>query len=242
MKSLAARGFRVDVVSVPFHAHPPSELVRQALAWRLLELRETHGRVGRPRDPHQVPELPRAGTPQGRLALPPAPRGLRPLRHASTAPLGAGPEDARRRARRSGPWTTRRSASAGALFTISQNVADRLARYNGLRAHAALPAPAAARPLPLRRLLRLPARAGRLDRTKRLELRCARSRSRRAEARLKITGEGPLRRDLEQLAAQLGVAGARGVPGLRPGARSSWRSTRAAAASSTRPSTRTTAT
>ena len=27
--NLARRGFRVDVVSVPFHGHPPSELVRQ---------------------------------------------------------------------------------------------------------------------------------------------------------------------------------------------------------------------
>ena len=31
---LAGRGFRVDVVSVPFHAHPPSEVVRQALVAR----------------------------------------------------------------------------------------------------------------------------------------------------------------------------------------------------------------
>jgi len=43
VKSLAGRGFRVDVVSLPFHAHPPSEVVRQALAWRLLELRHTSG-------------------------------------------------------------------------------------------------------------------------------------------------------------------------------------------------------
>src|SRR6266702_1767526 len=42
--NLARRGFRVDVVSVPFHGHPPSELVRQALTWRLLEVREPSGR------------------------------------------------------------------------------------------------------------------------------------------------------------------------------------------------------
>src|SRR6266700_1866106 len=41
--NLARRGFRVDVVSVPFHGHPPSELVRQALTWRLLEIREPTG-------------------------------------------------------------------------------------------------------------------------------------------------------------------------------------------------------
>jgi len=29
--NLGRRGFRVDVVSVPFHGHPPSEVVRQAI-------------------------------------------------------------------------------------------------------------------------------------------------------------------------------------------------------------------
>jgi hypothetical protein len=42
---LSGRGFKVDVVAVPFHAYPQSEVVRQALAWRLLELRETDGRL-----------------------------------------------------------------------------------------------------------------------------------------------------------------------------------------------------
>src|SRR5260370_19020548 len=41
--NLARRGFRAEVVSVPFHGHPPSELVRQALTWRLLELRQATG-------------------------------------------------------------------------------------------------------------------------------------------------------------------------------------------------------
>jgi hypothetical protein len=37
------RGFRVDVCSVPFKWYPVSEIVRQALAWRLVDLTESNG-------------------------------------------------------------------------------------------------------------------------------------------------------------------------------------------------------
>ena len=40
---LAARGFQVDVASVPFKWYPVSELLRQALAWRLLDVTESNG-------------------------------------------------------------------------------------------------------------------------------------------------------------------------------------------------------
>ena len=41
--NLERRGFRADVVNVPFKWYPVSELVRQALAWRLLDLTESNG-------------------------------------------------------------------------------------------------------------------------------------------------------------------------------------------------------
>ena len=37
------RGFRVDVANVPFKWYPVSEIVRQALAWRLLDVTESNG-------------------------------------------------------------------------------------------------------------------------------------------------------------------------------------------------------
>ncbi len=43
VSNLKRRGFRVDVVSLPFHGYPPLEVPRQALAWRLLELRHVTG-------------------------------------------------------------------------------------------------------------------------------------------------------------------------------------------------------
>ena len=78
---------------MPFKWYPVSEIVRQALAWRLLDVTESNGTPGRPRHPHQVPELPRAPPAQGGVALPPAPRGLRPLRHRVLL-LHRAPEDA----------------------------------------------------------------------------------------------------------------------------------------------------
>src|SRR5512145_1893454 len=40
---LERRGFRVDVAAVPFKWYPVSEIVRQALAWRLLDVTESNG-------------------------------------------------------------------------------------------------------------------------------------------------------------------------------------------------------
>lgn len=41
--NLERRGFRADVASVPFKWYPVSEIVRQALAWRLLDVTESNG-------------------------------------------------------------------------------------------------------------------------------------------------------------------------------------------------------
>jgi hypothetical protein len=41
--NLERRGFRADVAAVPFKWYPVSELVRQALAWRLLDVTESSG-------------------------------------------------------------------------------------------------------------------------------------------------------------------------------------------------------
>ena len=109
---LVRRGFRADVVAVPFHAHPPAELVRQALAWRLLELRETNGRSIDLVIPTKFPSY-----------LVPAPRKVAWLFHQHReaydlfgTPLGSfgdGPRTAAP-ARRFTPWTKRASASASA--------------------------------------------------------------------------------------------------------------------------------
>jgi glycosyltransferase involved in cell wall biosynthesis len=200
---LVRRGFRADVVAVPFHGHPPSELVRQALAWRLLELREVNGRSIDLVIPTKFPSY-----------LVPAPRKVAWLFHQHReaydlfgTPLGsfgAGPEDAHVRE------AVHAMDDAGLgecqrLFTISRNVADRLARYNGLAGTPLHPPPGD------------PGRyrtdgygdylfsAGRLEPIKRVDLAIRALAASTSGARLKIAGRGSLEGELRRLAATLGV-------------------------------------
>jgi glycosyltransferase involved in cell wall biosynthesis len=200
---LRARSHRVDTVSLPFHAHPPSEVVRQALAWRLLELRETDGRgvdlVVPTKFPSYLVRHPRkvawlvhqhreaydlAGTP---LGLDPGDEGERGALEAVRAMDATGLGECRR------------------IYTISRNVSARLARFNGLRGEPLHPPP----PLPGRYrtdgygdfLLY----AGRLDRLKRLDLALRAIAASPREARLRIAGSGTEEQSLRQLAAHLGV-------------------------------------
>jgi hypothetical protein len=135
--NLARRGFRVDVVNVPFKWYPVSELVRQALAWRLLDVTESNGTpvdlvipTKFPsylvRHPHKVAWLFHQhreaydlhGTEYGSFG----PED-EPTRQSIHAMDDAGLGECRR------------------IFTISRNVADRLTRYNGLAGEALYPPP-----------------------------------------------------------------------------------------------------
>ena len=160
--------------------------------------------AGRPGDPHQVPELPGAPPAQGGLALPPAPRGLRPLRHA----LLLLPRHARRTtrcARPSTPWTDR------ARRVPARSSPSRATWPTGWRATTSLPGT----PLypPPHHLGRYRCDeygdflfyAGRLDRLKRLDLAIDAMKRVRSGARLKIAGTGPLQEELRKQIAGLGV-------------------------------------
>ena len=202
--ALRARGARVDTVSLPFHAHPPSEIVRQALAWRLLELRETDGRgvdlvvpTKFPsylvRHPHKVAWLVHqhresydlAGTP---LGLDPDAADARATIEAVRAMDATGLGECRR------------------IYTISGNVAARLARHNGLRGEPLHPPP------PLDERYRTDGYgdfllyAGRLDPLKRLDLAIRALAAGPRAARLKIAGRGSEEAYLRRLAHDLGIA------------------------------------
>ncbi len=43
VNALRERGHRADLVRLPFDWHPPRELFKSALAWRLLDLTESNG-------------------------------------------------------------------------------------------------------------------------------------------------------------------------------------------------------
>jgi glycosyltransferase involved in cell wall biosynthesis len=204
-EALGRHGFRVDVVSVPFHAYPPRDTVRQALAVRLLELRETSGE--RPdlviptkfpsylvRHPRKVPWL------------------FHQLREAydlDGTPFSSFGDSAEDRSAREAVRAMDAAAlgECRAIFAISKNVADRLARFNRLPATPLHPPPP--------RLGRYRSDgygdyllwAGRLEPIKRPELALRALAASGSSLRLKVAGRGPLEDELRRLAESLGVAG-----------------------------------
>jgi glycosyltransferase involved in cell wall biosynthesis len=200
---LRERGFRADVVSLPFHAYPPSEVPRQALAWRLLELRHVTGESIVLVIPTKFPSY--LVRHHRKVAwVPHQYREAYDLLGTEHSALGAGPDDRQ-------VLDTIRTMDGAALgecrtiFTISRNVADRMSRFNGLQAAPLYPPPQQLgryRCDSYAPFLLLP---GRLDRTKRHELVLRALALSGKDVRLKITGEGPLRRDLERLVAELGL-------------------------------------
>jgi glycosyltransferase involved in cell wall biosynthesis len=200
---LERRGFRVDVASVPFKWYPVSELVRQALAWRLLDVTESNGTPVDLLIPTKFPSY-----------LLHHPRKVAWLfhQHREAYDLYGTPycsftdseEDERvRQAIHS--MDTASLSECRAIFTISRNVAERLSRYNGLPGEPLYPPPHHLGRYRGQEFGDFLFYAGRLDRLKRLDLLVDALRRVRSGARLLIAGEGPLREELGKQIRGLGV-------------------------------------
>ena len=194
--NLERRGFRVDVAAVPFKWYPVSEIVRQALAWRLLDVTESNGTpidlVIPTKFPTYLVRHPRKvawlfhqhreaydlyGTPYCSFTDSPEDRQVRESIHTmDSASL----------------------AECRSIFTISRNVAERLSRYNGLPGTALYPPPHHLGRYRCDAFGDYLFYAGRLDRLKRLDLAVDAMKRVRSGARLKIAGEGPLREELRK--------------------------------------------
>ncbi len=198
---LGRRGFQVDVVSVPFKWYPVSEIVRQALAWRLLDVTESNGTAVDLVVPTKFPSY-LVRHPRKVAWLFHQHREAYDLHGTEYSSFGSEDEPVRQAIR------SMDGAGLGEcrhVFTISRNVADRLARYNGLRGEALYPPP------------RLVGRyrtdaygdfllyAGRLDRLKRVHLAVDALARTRCRARLFVAGEGPLRGEIEKQVRRLGL-------------------------------------
>jgi glycosyltransferase involved in cell wall biosynthesis len=200
---LGRRGFRVDVVALPFHGHPPSEVVRQALAWRRLELRETAGRAFDLVIPTKFPSY-LVRSPRKVAWLFHQHREAYDLLGTARSSFTDSPED--RLARET--ILAMDGAALGEcarVFTISRNVALRLGRHNGIAGTPLHPPP------------RNPGRfrtdgygdylfcAGRLEAIKRLDLVLRGLAASARRLRLRIAGAGPLAGDLARIARALGI-------------------------------------
>jgi glycosyltransferase involved in cell wall biosynthesis len=203
--NLERRGFRVDVANVPFKWYPVSEIVRQALAFRLLDVTESNGTpvdlvipTKFPsfllRHPHKVAWLFHQhreaydlfGTPYCSFTDSPEDKTAREAIHA---------------------MDTRSLSECRRIFTISQNVADRLSRYNGLHGEALYPPPHHLGRYRNDAYGDYLFYAGRLDRLKRLDLLLDAMARVRSGARLKIAGAGPMEGELRKRAERLGIEG-----------------------------------
>jgi glycosyltransferase involved in cell wall biosynthesis len=203
-QNLERRGFRVDVAGVPFKWYPVSEIVRQALAWRLLDVTESNGTpidlVIPTKFPTYLVRHPRKvawlfhqhreaydlfGTPYCSFTDSPEDRQVREaIRTMDSAAL----------------------SECRSIFTISRNVADRLSRYNGLPGTALYPPPHHLGQYRSDSYGDYLFYAGRLDRLKRLDLAVDAMKRVRSGARLKIAGAGPLQGELRKQIEGLGVS------------------------------------
>ena len=202
--NLERRGFRVDVAAVPFKWYPVSEIVRQALAWRLLDVTESNGLAVDLVIPTKFPTY-LVRHPRKVAWLFHQHREAYDLYGTAYCSFTDSPED--RQVRESIHTMDGAALSeCRSIFTISKNVADRLSRYNGLPGTALYPPP--------HHLGRYRCRdygdylfyAGRLDRLKRLDLAVDAMQRVKSAARLKIAGEGPLLGELRKQIEGLGVA------------------------------------
>lgn len=202
---LAARGFEVDVVTLPFHWPTRTELFKSSLAWRLVNLTEAGGKridlVIATRFPSYLVKHPNKVVwlvHQLRQVY-----DLLGTRYSDFAE--AQPRDAK--ALEMIRAMDRRTLSeARAVYTISGNVADRLRRFNQVPAEVLYPPPrldALYRPGDFGDYLFT---IGRLDPLKRFDLLIRALERTETPVRCRIAGTGPERENLQALAVRLGVA------------------------------------
>jgi glycosyltransferase involved in cell wall biosynthesis len=199
LAALRARGHDADLVTMPFKWYPGARVLDQAFLWRLVDLTEADGRpIDRViatkfpaycvRHPNKVAWV------------------LHQFRQAydyDRTELGQFADSAEDRA-------TRRAierldgvalGEARRVFATSRNVADRLERFNGIEA-GVLPHPPQSLPYRESDSEGFVLSVNRLDRAKRIDL-LIEAAKREPSLRVVITGEGPDRARLEQLASGL---------------------------------------
>ncbi len=194
--ALRERGHEAETVAIPFKWYPGTRVLDQAFLWRLVDLTETDGRpidlvIGTKfpsycvRHPNKVVWL----VHQFRQAYD---YDGTDLGQFSDSPVDRATRDAVERLDRVALGEARK------IFTISQNVTDRLARFTGIASEALPPPP---QDLDFRTESYDPfiLSVNRLDRAKRIDLLVEAA---VAEPTLKvvIAGDGPDRQRLEELA------------------------------------------
>ena len=201
--ALRAQGHEAEIISLPYTWTPRPNLIKSALAWRLLDLTQVDGR---PVDAIICTKFPSyaASHPRKIVWLVHQHRQAYDWYGTALSDWGAQPADAE--ARQQLQRLDRRTlGEAQALFAISRNVAARLRRFNDLQATPLYPPSHLMdrlRPGPFEDYI---LSISRLDAAKRIDLllhALARSRS---SLRAIIAGRGPEQAALQRLARDLNL-------------------------------------
>jgi glycosyltransferase involved in cell wall biosynthesis len=201
---LTRRGHRAERASVPFKWYPKEELLAQAAAWRLIDLSESNGQrvdvvvatkfpTYFVRHPHKVTWLFHQY------------RAIYDLCGTPYSEFGHREADVNLRDRLIALDTTVLSESKR-LFANARNTAARLAKYNGLTAEALYHPPPLADKLRPGVYGNYVLSVGRLEANKRVDLIVRALAHADRRLRLVVVGEGPLRKQLEDIAGAAGVA------------------------------------
>jgi glycosyltransferase involved in cell wall biosynthesis len=201
---LRRHGYRAERVSVPFKWYPKRELLAQAAAWRLVDLSEANGE---PIDTVIATKFPTyfVRHPNKVTWLFHQYRAIYDLCGTPFSEFDHTEADVRLRDRLIG-LDTEVLAESTRLFANARNTAARLAKYNGLTADALYHPPPLAGRLRAGPLGDYVLSVGRLEGNKRVELIVRALAHAGRSPRLIVAGEGPLRPELERLAAQHGVS------------------------------------
>lgn len=201
---LTRRGYRAERASVPFKWYPKEELLAQTAAWRLIDLSEANGEridaVVATKFPTYFVRHPNKIT-----WLFHQYRAIYDLCGTPYSEFGHSEADVRLR-----DTLIRLDnevlAESTRLFANARNTAARLARYNGLTAEPLYHPPPLAGKLQPGIFGHYVLSVGRLEANKRVELIVHALAHTDRRLRLVVVGEGPLRQQLEQTAADAGVA------------------------------------
>lgn len=200
---LVSRGFEVDVVALPFSWEPHRQVLKSALAWRLLSLMEE---PGRPIDLVIATKFPSylIQHPVKVVWMVHQFRQVYELRGTPFSDYGDSPEDCDI-VQMVRAMDARGLGECHRRFAIARNPAARMERFNGLSADTLYPPP------PLDGRYRTGESGdyvftvSRLDAMKRVDLLVRALAQTRTPVKVRIAGRGPERAALEQLVAELGV-------------------------------------
>jgi len=204
VENLRRRGYKAECASVPFKWYPKEELPAQTAAWRMIDLSEANGAridlaIGTKfpsyfvRHPNKITWLFHQY------------RAIYELIGTPFSEFTHTEADVRLRDRLIGLDTSALKESR-ALFSNARNTADRLRRFNGLDAEPLYHPPPLAGKLKSGPAGDYFLSVGRLEANKRVDLIVRAMANVDRRWRLVIVGEGPLRHELETMAAKTNVA------------------------------------